>query len=303
MHVAIKIGIPTWEIALSWGDYHMARAIGRALLSRGHDYSIQILPEWDRGVPGCDVALHLMGRSAYRPKGGETNVIWVISHPAEAAGLELDRYDLILVASKPFAGELARSLNRPVHFLPQGTDPALFYPEQDPALATDLLFAGNSRGVPRRIVTDLLPCPWKVHIWGDMWDRLVDERYVRGIYFPYERLRRLYSSAAIVLNDHWDDMRERGFVSNRIFDALASGACVLSDPVDTLDELVGETVTTCSGRDDLHRKIEYLLSHPEERSRLGTAGRRMVLENHTIASRVDEILRLVEDRGDAKRPA
>ena len=42
-----------------------------------------------------------------------------------------------------------------------------------------------------------------------------------------------------MLADHWDDMREHGFISNRIYDALACGAVVVSDDVAGLDGRFG----------------------------------------------------------------
>jgi len=294
VRVAIKIGVPTWEIAPSWGDFHMARAIGRALLARGHDYTIHILPEWERKEAGIDATLHLMGRSAYRTRGDSINMIWIISHPDEALALNLSQYDLLFSASRRFAEKLQEDLGREVHYLPQATDPGLFYPDGGGLTPVDLLFAGNSRKIRRRILDDLLPCPWGLHIWGDMWDGLVDDRYVQGTYYPYERLRELYSSARLVLNDHWDDMRRWGFVSNRVFDALAAGACLISDPVEDLHSLVGDVVVTCGNREELHGEVGRLLANPEERARRGKEGRSVVLERHTIASRVDEILLRIE---------
>ena len=61
---------------------------------------------------------------------------------------------------------------------------------------------------------------------------LVDPRFVKGEGIPNHELARYYSSAAIVLNDHWDDMRAEGFISNRLYDALACGAFVISDHLD-----------------------------------------------------------------------
>lgn len=49
--------------------------------------------------------------------------------------------------------------------------------------------------------------------------------------------RRYYRSAVWALNDHWSDMRDRGFVSNRVFDVLASGGRLLTDEVEGLDEI------------------------------------------------------------------
>ena len=46
-------------------------------------------------------------------------------------------------------------------------------------------------------------------------------------------------------------MRADGFVSNRLFDAVASGARVVTDPVDGLAELFGPSVQGYETPDDL----------------------------------------------------
>jgi O-antigen biosynthesis protein len=48
-------------------------------------------------------------------------------------------------------------------------------------------------------------------------------------------------------------MRELGFVSNRLFDAVASGARVVSDEVAGLDELFGRSVQVYRTPEDLVR--------------------------------------------------
>ena len=54
---------------------------------------------------------------------------------------------------------------------------------------------------------------------------------VAGRHVPNDELGALYASAGVVLSDHWADMRELGFVSNRTFDVLASGGRLFSDDV------------------------------------------------------------------------
>jgi len=59
---------------------------------------------------------------------------------------------------------------------------------------------------------------------------------------PNHQLGAMYAAAGVVLNDHWDDMRADGFVSNRLFDAAASGARVVTDDVAGLAGLFGASV-------------------------------------------------------------
>jgi len=293
----IKIGAPNWKVAKSWGDLHYARAIERQLERRGHPCLIQTLDEWDNPEgTGYDVTVHLKGLRPYATKPGQLNVLWNISHPELLTAHECGRYDLALVASERWAKSLRSATDTPVHALQQATDPEVFFPEHDPRHEHDLVFVGNSRKVERRILRDLLPTERDLAVWGNDWEGLIDQKHVRGKYLPNSKVRKAYSSAAIVLNDHWDDMREHGFVSNRIYDALACGALVISDDMAEIGEAFGDAVVTYRTPGELGELVDHYLSHPEERLEKGRRGREMVLSHHTFGSRVEETLRLVEGR-------
>jgi spore maturation protein CgeB len=144
------------------------------------------------------------------------------------------------------------------------------------------------------VLADLLPTDHDLAVWGGDWDGLIDPAYVVGTYLPNAEVRRAYSSAAIVLNDHWDDMREHGFASNRLYDAVACGALVVSDRIDGLEERFGGAVVTYETRDELRAIVDHFLAHPSERAARGAAGRELVLAGHTFAHRVDALLAHVD---------
>ena len=297
LRFAIKICAPQREGSESWGDLHFARAIAAELQRRGHDASIQTRDEWRNGESrACDVVLHLRGLAPYAPRSSQLNLLWCISHPELLTAAECDRFDIVWSASARHAAALSRTTRRPVEVLEQATDPAVFFPDAEAAHARELVFVGNSRRVFRAIVRDLLPTDRDLAIWGNDWEPFVDARHLAGSYLPNDEVRRAYSSAAIVLNDHWDDMREWGFVSNRVYDVLACGGMLLSDDMPELRAELGEAVCTYRTRDELHAHIERLLGDPEERARRGARGRELVLARHTFAQRVDTLLATVGQR-------
>jgi O-antigen biosynthesis protein len=257
----LKIGAPTWEEAERWGDLHFARALERELRGRGHRCLIQVLEEWenDEGLT-YDVALVIRGLSRNFLKPGQFNVLWVISHPAEVTGEECDGYDLVCVASESFAAVLAEKSATPVVVLEQATDPTVFFPDPSPEYEHDLVYVANSRNVLRPIVRDLLPTDHDLAIYGSNWEGLIDTKYVVAEYVPNDELRKVYSSAKIVLCDHWDDMREHGFISNRIYDALACGATIVSDDVEGLAKRFPDLVHTYRNPDELKNLIAKLLA-------------------------------------------
>jgi GT2 family glycosyltransferase/spore maturation protein CgeB len=256
----LKIGAPDWEQAERWGDLHFARALQRELRGRGHRCLIQVLEEWenDEGL-SYDVVVVIRGLSRHYPKPGQLNVLWNISHPADVSGEECDGYDLVCVASEQFAATLRERTATPVVVLEQATDPSVFYPDPSPRYEHDLVYVANSRGVLRPIVRDLLPTELDLAIYGANWEGLIDTRHVVAEHVPNEELRQVYSSAKIVLCDHWDDMREHGFISNRIYDALACGAFVIADDVTGLAERFPEHVATYRDSDELVATIEARL--------------------------------------------
>jgi len=292
----LRIGAPNWEVADRWGDLHFARAVERELRRRGHRTTVQVLSEWDdlAGM-GYDVVVTLRGLSAPTPKPSQLNVLWNISHPEAITAAECDAHDLVLVASRSFAEHLQRQTATPVDVLDQATDPARFFPDPDPALAHDVIFVGNSRGVRRKVLDDLLPTKLDLAIWGGGWEK-VPRRFVKGTHLPNEELRHAYSAAGIVLNDHWPEMREWGFVSNRIYDAVACGSVVVSDAVTGLDNRFGPAVVTYEHGDELEPLLRGLLADRAELRRRGEQGRRRVLAAHTFSHRVEALLEAVERR-------
>ena len=292
--VALRIGPPNRMIADQWGDTHFARAFARSLHRNGFATDITVLPEWDDPArQDADIVVHLRGLTPYSPQPAHLNVLWIISHPDEVSAVECERFDLVLVASEPFARLLRDKIDVPVEVLLQATDPDLFRPSPDPELASELLFVGNSRRQRRPAVAWAVERGLPLTLYGADWEDIVGADRVAGTYVPNHDLPALYSSASIVLNDHWPDMAAHGFISNRIFDALASGALVISDPVEGLDALLGATVPTFTDAEDLDSLVRRLLDDPGERAQRVQQGMEYVREHHTFDARAARFTELI----------
>ncbi|HEX5145647.1 MAG TPA: glycosyltransferase, partial [Conexibacter sp.] len=291
---ALQICPQRWDGAERWGDTHFARALADELERRGHRARLEVLAEWDApGREPADVTIHLRGLWPSVPRADELSVLWNISHPDLVTTAELDAYDLVLTPSARHAEQLATSTATPVELVEQATDPVVFFPDADPAHARELAFVGNSRGVLRPILRDLLaggPPAHDLAVWGQQWEPFLAPALIAGEHLPNDRVRRAYASAAIVLNDHWDDMRAQGIVSNRVYDALACGALVVSDHLPELEERFGDAVVTYRTPDELRALVRELLADPAQRAQRAAAGRARVLAHHTFRHRVDALL-------------
>jgi glycosyltransferase involved in cell wall biosynthesis len=286
----IRIAARDWEAANSGGDAALARSLARALGERGHQAMLQIDSEaGDPTAESLDVLLVLRGRPTGEPTRGRINLLWQISHPEETDAAELDRYDRVLVASTRHAEELRGTVRPPVEPLLQFTDPEFFHPVAGLEPMHDLAFVGNWRGEFRRIVWDALQARRPPALYGRGWDLLAPEHAVAE-HVPHTELSRLYSSCKILLCDHWEDMRRHGFVSNKVFDALACGTFVIADDNPGLAEVLPGGVETYSSAAELGAKIDRYLAHPEERERIARRGREIVLAEHTAERRAEQLL-------------
>ncbi len=294
--IAIKIGAPTDKGKEEWGDWHFALSMKREFDRLGHTTRIDCLDAWETAVgAGDDLVIILRGLSHYRPKPGQINVMWCISHPNRISVAEYESYDHVFVASEPFAEKLQSMVQVPVSVLLQCTDPRLFNPFV-PRLqpAPGVLFVGNSRNEYRRIVRDALAERLPLAIYGSRWEGFVPEHVVHGSYIDNAKLGSYYASAAVLLNDHWASMAATGFISNRLFDALACGARIISDDVPGLQALFGPLVRIYHQASDLPRLVSEMAATAEEEETARHDLADEVIRHHSFEVRVREIIAVTD---------
>ena len=252
---ALKTAAETGSTGDLWGDTFFAEDLARALRTLGQEVVIDRRDSHVREGSDHldDVTLALRGLTRIRPQAGTTSILWIISHPEAVSVAELaDGHDLVYAASVPWSADATQRSGREVRPLLQATDPARFHPAPAlPSMASHALFVGRTRNIFRPIVRDAIDAGADLTIYGDGWAAFIDETYVRADHLSNSDLPDAYRSARIVLNDHWTDMAELGFLSNRLFDAAACGALVVTDEVDGLGETFGDLVRAYAGVGDL----------------------------------------------------
>ncbi len=291
--VAIHIGPQTWDAAASWGDTPFGRSVQKAFEHRGWPATVHVFTERDSApAVRADLSLHVFGVRAPVVRRWQTSVLWIISHPDMVTREMCLPYALIAVASDTFLAYLRGWLGPdgpPFLALHQATDPDRFYPEAG-GPAHELLFVGSSRFRRRAILDALAGTTHDLAVYGGNWTAdLLDLRHLRGEWIPNDGLRRHYSSATIVLNDSYPDMRDEGFIANRVYDALASGGFVISEAVPGMDAEFDGSVVTFGDRAQLLDRVDHYLAHPDERVALAERGRRAVLGRHTFDHRVGRL--------------
>ncbi len=287
---AIKLAAHPGPRGDGWGDVHFAAALGRALERLGQEVVVDRRESRQRETSNLDdVVLTIRGLEEVEVQPGRVNLLWVISHPNLVTDRELTGYDTVFAASIPWAEKQAAT-GRPVQPLLQATEQERFNPDlPSPPEHHRVLFVGRSRNVLRPIVRDAVAAGLDLSIYGDLWEQFDLGRYVKAQYLPYDRVGSYYRDADVVLNDHWADMATEGFVSNRLFDAVACGARVVSDEVFGLDELFGGMVQVYRSVDELERLCsEPLDAFPDDETRRAMAKR--VADEHSFDARARQLL-------------
>jgi hypothetical protein len=255
----IQISAPSGVKAKLWGDTHFATELKKALELQGQKVEINFRDQELLKIDSPNtIILNLRGLLPFQPVPGVLNVIWIISHPDQISKYELKKYDLVFAASESWSEDRSKKWNLRILPLLQATNPKKFYPNENLIRSSDeFLFIGNTRGSFRKSVKVASKFSQNLKVVGSGWQKYLRPDQIKSEFIENENISDYYQSAAIVLNDHWSDMAKAGFISNRVFDAIASGAKVISDQVLGIDKIFGNSVFTYNDE----KGLRYLLNN------------------------------------------
>jgi glycosyltransferase involved in cell wall biosynthesis len=258
LSIAIRIAAPTDKRNL-WGDHHFATGLAQAFERLGH--KVRVYYRETKVEPlHHDVVIVLRGLDYFDPVPQAVNVLWSISHPDLVSHEEMRGYDVVFVASESYQRMLAHTLDSGATCLRQATDRARFYPHPVSNHDSTLLFVGNSRNVNRPSVRMAIDAGLPLSIHGSGWEGIAPKQAIKSDYLANEFATDAYAKAAAVLNDHWESMKDFGYISNRVYDALASGAHVISDYFPELEREYGHVVSLYRDKDGFVAAAEAALA-------------------------------------------
>lgn len=198
---------------------------------------------------------------------------------------------------------------RKVHFLPLAADPDIFRPkEAAEQYKSDILFIGNAFGNRVNLfdsIANYLSMK-NTKIIGLYWERLKNYSLLRDkIYRTWatpEETASYYNGAKIVINIHRQhDDPTLNFNRNKIiatsvnprtFEISACGAFQLTDIRKDLSNFYTPEIDISTYRtpQELVRKIEYYLTHEDQRRIIAANGLNKTRELHTFMNRINELL-------------
>ena len=196
--------------------------------------------------------------TASTPRPGLLNVEWIISHPDMIDPDEVAAFDLVYAASTSWSARMTPRVGHPG----RAAAPVHRHPVVPPRprrarhrpgaavrgqLARRLPLRRAQRARDRR----------RPHAARQRLDRVRRARADRlGRGGQPARSACSTPRPGVVLNDHHLDMRRDSFASNRLFDAAACGARILSDRIDGLEETFSGLVLPFDNEHELARLVQ-----------------------------------------------
>lgn len=289
---AIKIGAEFSVGGDRWGDVPYAADLAEALTALGQEVVVDRAAALARPSNHLDdVVVVIRGLHRCDPQPGKTNILWAISRPDLIDREELLEFDIVFGASRIWCEYVRSEWGIEAHYLPQATNPSRFFPtaatEDSPRY--DLTFVGGPRKpVGRKIVADCVELGQNVSVWGPRWEQFIPANMVVADFIDNDELAAVYSSSSIVLNDHFEDMARWGFANNRLYDAVASGARVISDDVDGIDEIFKGAVRTYTSTEQLAEILADPSGFPDDSEMAAIS--QMIRDEHNFDKRAETLL-------------
>jgi hypothetical protein len=283
--ILIKTCNPDNKNRLSWGDFHLAKVLGEAI-SDNADFNYLLVPIdfWQSSFLNRKAKKIIFMRGVYPEINpvlfAHKTILYVISHPDKVSKKEFALYAKIVVSSLQLFYDLKGTLSN-IYYIPQFTDENMFQPLQDDNFSHNVLFVGNTRGVYRESVKYCVENNIDIDVYGSGWHNFIPNKYIKGNFINNYDLPKHYCNAKITLNDHWQQMRDNGFISNRVFDVTASGGFLISDHMDEIATLFNGAVPTYSSEKEIVEKINFYLSNNSARKEHATLARKITLEKHS----------------------
>lgn len=293
--IAIKTSVPTAADCEHWGDFHFARGLSSALQRLGVGARIDPIEDW-RGQAKDSLDIVIQGHDHF-PAGPERpSINWIVYPGKRFPHASVDAYDHVFCSGEPFIRKLAkRAPNAEVSYLPQAFDADVMAAVEKPE-KSEPVFVGN-RHFQRPIVDHALASDQEIRVWGNGWDQSPASMYVVNAHIPNAALPEVYGNASAVLCDHLPVMARNGFVSNRIYDALACGAPVISDPVAGMSPEFQEFVHIVMTPDEFREALEAVRGEDQKMRARRIEFAESMRNTDSFDQRARSILSVAENKG------
>jgi spore maturation protein CgeB len=292
---------------LAFERYTLGAQLTRSLRDRLAHSDVALVHEWND--PLVIRTVGILAKERGIPAYFHDTHYRVVLDSEHRDSLGLDQYTGILAYSPSVADRYRQLGFERAHVFHEAADTTVFEPLQLPK-TTDVVFVGNyGDGDRSDELEDYVfgPRPslrnLRYAVYGVRYPAAVVARLNNGLdisyggWLPNVRVPRVYSSSRVVLHIPRRQYVEMlpGTPTIRVFEALASGACLISLPWMDTDGLfeAGQDYLVAHSPDEMRDLIDWLCRDDAARTAYGEHGRQTILARHTCGHRAEQLLEVV----------
>lgn len=212
---------------------------------------------------------------------------------------EMKAFDGIATSSRDFY-DYALGAGYAAAYVPEFTNPAVFYPAVRADLERNLLYVGdNDRHSPAMAAA--LEAKLPVEIYGRFWAGNIDDGYLKGEYISDTDLGAYFSSAKINLVNVSAHESEIGIIPSRVFDIAASKGFMIAPYNKEIEAVFGDSIPMFKNADELKALYNQYINNPKARAEKAEKAYRIAVAEYNADAFVQRINGLVEFLIDEKK--
>lgn len=205
---------------------------------------------------------------------------------------ELDAYDGIATSSRDFYNYIIGA-GYAAAYVPEFTDPSIFYPAARPELERNLLYVSdNERESPA--IAAAFDAKLPVEIFGRFWVGNIDDGYLKGEYIHESDLGAYFSSAKINLVNISPNEAAIGIIPSRVFDIAASKGFMLAPYSKEIEAVFGDAIPMFKNADELKALYEQYINDPKARAEKAEKAYKIAVSDYNVDAFVLRINGLIE---------
>ena len=221
-------------------------------------------------------------------------------HAAPLPAVECyDAYDLV-VSSLPNLVDYFNASGIPSELFKFGFEPRLLLKLKEENSKTPIVHVGGYGRVhqERNILLEKLAESFEIKFWGYGIQNLPKDSPIRRSYCGEAWGLKMYHvryNSRMTINKHITAVAGRYCNNMSLYEATGVGTLLVTDYKDNLHEIFvpDKEVIAYHDADDCAEKIDFYLSHEDERAKIAQAGQQRTLTEHTYFYRMQELVEIV----------
>lgn len=240
------------------------------------------------------VNFYVRGYTPYnelKTKDNAVNILYIRDYEVLSQE-ELASFDGIATSSPDFYSYVM-STGYAAVFLPEFTDPSVYYPTPNPALVHNLLYVGDNERHSRAIAT-ALEAELPVEIYGRYWTGNIDAEYLKGEYIHENEIASYFSSAKINLVNVTENETKIGIIPSRIFDVASSKGFIIAPYNPQIERVFGDSIPMFKDAKELKELYNKYINDDKARAEKAEKAYKIAVSEYNVDAFVQRLNGLVE---------